>query len=185
MSTTKNRPGTAEGSTGTINSLIDNRTDVRSKDQSDKAIYDDLFGRVSEDPDLDVLMPEPSPGELEKSELLRQTSDAAFAHVRRLRERGSTVHPAQLEKHLLTILNELIVVHNKEARDRLPRYQELPPTLLAEVLAFEYRLVLVGTGTPENPLRLPLAIYEDEGELEGTYRLLDEDALHGLLRPYR
>lgn len=183
MTGQRNRPGTSVG-TGAINSLTANRTDVRLNDQPDEAIYNDLFGCVSKDPDLDVLMPEPSPGDLEKSELLRQASDAAFTHVRRLRERGSTVNPAQLEKHLLTMLNELVIAHNKEARDRLPRYQELPPTLLAEVLAFERRLVLVGTGTPENPLKLPLAMYEDEGELEGTYRMLDEEALHGLLRPY-
>ncbi|PIN52197.1 hypothetical protein CT171_00765 [Trueperella pyogenes] len=183
MTGQRNRPGTSVG-TGAISYLTANRTDVRLNDQPDEAIYDDLFGRVSEDPDLDVLMLEPSPGELEKSELLRQASDAAFAHVRRLRERGSTVSPAQLEKHLLTMLNELVIAHNKEARDRLPRYQELPPTLLAEVLAFEHRLVLVGTGTPENPLKLPLAMYEDEGDLEGTYCLLDEESLHGLLRPY-
>ncbi|WP_022867659.1 DNA primase family protein [Schaalia vaccimaxillae] len=182
MTTTKNRPGTAEG-TEAIHLDTTNRTDVRHEDQPDQIIYDDLFGRASEDPALDVLCAE-SPGDLEKSELLRQASEAVFAHVRRLRERGSKVTPAQLEKHLLTMLNELVVVHNKEARDRLPRYQELPPTLLAEVLAFERRLVLVGTGTPENPLRLPLAMYEDEGELEGTYRLLDEEGLHGLLRPY-
>ncbi|MDO5060911.1 MAG: phage/plasmid primase, P4 family [Actinomycetaceae bacterium] len=183
MTGQRNRPGTAV-STGAISYLTANRTYVRLNDQPDEAIYDDLFGRVSEDPALDMLMPEPSPGDLEKSELLRQAADAVFAHVNRLRERGSKVAPAQLEKHLLTMLNELIATHNKERRDRLPRYQELPPTLLAEILAFERRLVLVGTGTPENPLKLPLAMYEPEGELEGTYRLLDEEALHGLLRPY-
>lgn len=184
MTSTKNRPSTpTEESTRAISSLALNRTDVRLDGQGDGVIYDDLFEHVPQDPALDVLCAG-SPGDLEKSELLRQASEAAFAHVRRLRERGSKVTPAQLEKHLLTMLNELVVAHNKETKDRLPRYQELPPTLLAEVLAFEHRLVLVGTGTPENPLKLPLAMYEDEGDLEGTYRLLDEESLHGLLRPY-
>jgi len=182
MSTQRNRPGTAEG-TGTITSLTANRTSVRLDSQSNDVIYDDLFGHVVQDPALDVLCVE-SAGDLEKSELLRQASEAAFAHVVRLRERGSTVSPAQVEKYLLTMLNELIAAHNKETRDHLPRYRELPATLLAKVFAFERRLVLVGTGTPENPLKLPLAMYEPEGELEGTYRLLDEEALHGLLRPY-
>lgn len=184
MINTKNRPGTPiEESTRAISSLVPNRTDVRLDGQGDEGIYDDLFEHVPQDPALDALCAE-SPGDLEKSELLRQASEAAFAHVRRLRERGASVSPAQVEKHLLTMLNELVIAHNKDTKDRLPRYQELPPTLLAEVLVFEHRLVLVGTGMPENPLKLPLAMYEPEGELEGTYRLLDEEALHGLLRPY-
>lgn len=121
MSTQRNRPGTAEG-TGTITSLTANRTSVRLDSQSNDVIYDDLFGHVVQDPALDVLCVE-SAGDLEKSELLRQASEAAFAHVVRLRERGSTVSPAQVEKYLLTMLNELIAAHNKETRDHLPRYR--------------------------------------------------------------
>lgn len=81
-------------------------------------IYDDLFGHVSEGPALDMLISEPSPGDLEKSELLRQAADAVFSQVNWLRERGSKVTPAQLEKHLLTMLNESIAAHKYIIRRR-------------------------------------------------------------------
>lgn len=113
----KNRPGTAVG-TGAISSLTANRTEVRLGNQPDEVIYDDLFGHVSEGPALDMLISEPSPGDLEKSELLRQAADAVFSQVNWLRERGSKVTPAQLEKHLLTMLNESIAAHKYIIRRR-------------------------------------------------------------------
>lgn len=187
MTEKRDRPSTPE-STGATTSTDANRTSVRLVNQASQTItYDSLFDvpdQMSEDPALDVLIPEESPGELEKSELLRQATEAAFAHIRRLRERGSKVTPSQIEKLVLSMMNALIAQHNKEKKDRLPRYQELPPAVLAEVFAFEKPVVLVGTGTPTSPASLPLAVYEAEGGLEGTYRLLDESQLHALLRPY-
>lgn len=184
MNEIKESPGTR--GTEAITSSSHNLNGVRLDEQSNK-IYDSLFdvpAQMSEDPALDALIPEETPGDLEKSELLRQATQAACAHIRRLRERGSTVTPSQIEKLVLSMMNSLIVQHNKETKARLPRYQELPPTVLAEVFAFEQRVVLVGTGEPTKPSKLPLAVYQVDGELEGTYQLLDEGELHGLLRPY-
>ncbi|MEW6936298.1 DNA primase family protein [Trueperella pyogenes] len=186
MRTQRESPSTAVG-TEAITSSAHNFNGVRLDEQSD-IIHDSFFGSVpaqmSEDPALDVLIPEESPGDLEKSELLRQATEAAFAHIRRLRERGSNISPTQIEKLVLSMVNTSIAQHNKETKDRLPRYQELPPAVLAEVFAFEHPVVLVGTGTPTSPAHLSLAVYESEGGLAGTYRILDQAQLHALLRPY-